>query len=339
MKPAAFDYVRPSTVAEALGVLAATPDAKVLAGGQTLGPMLNLRLARPAVLVDITRIPELAAVTEDEEAVTIGATVTHAAIEDGRVPDPTGGFLSRVARGIAYRAVRTRGTIGGSLAHADPAADWLACLTALRAEVVIAEGTEFRLPLSEFVRGAMQTELEPDALIIGIRIPRFPPGARFGFHKICRKPGEFADAIGVVAAAPERGCVCVAAGATISRPLIMRTQGLHDDWRLEAEQGDGRSVPSPLVGEGQGGGDRRTSEVGVPPTPNPSPSCRRHASGMGGGESGRDRGERRHVIGNGVMTADDARALLTTAGFAGDAYDLALHAAALKRAYDEAFAA
>ena len=120
------------------GCSPARPDAKVLAGGQTLGPMLNLRLAQPALLVDITRIPELAAVSEDADAVTIGATVTHAAIEDGRVPDPTGGFLARVARGIAYRAVRTRGTIGGSLAHADPAADWLSCLAALGAEVVIA---------------------------------------------------------------------------------------------------------------------------------------------------------------------------------------------------------
>src|SRR5262245_63464540 len=130
MKPVAFDYERPASIPEALQVLAGHAEAKLLAGGQTLGPMLNLRLAQPALLVDITRIPELAAVAEDAEAVTIGATVTHAAIEDGRVPDPTGGFLARVARGIAYRAVRTRGTIGGSLAHADPAADWLSCLAA-----------------------------------------------------------------------------------------------------------------------------------------------------------------------------------------------------------------
>src|SRR5262245_61563170 len=157
MKPAAFDYVRPSTVAEALAALASTPGARVLAGGQTLGPMLNLRLAQPPLLVDITRIGELAAVTEEKDAVTVGATVTHAAIEDGRVPDPAGGFLSRVARGIAYRAVRTRGTIGGSLAHADPSADWLTCLTALRAEVVIAGPTgSRRVPLSGFVRGAME---------------------------------------------------------------------------------------------------------------------------------------------------------------------------------------
>src|SRR6202008_2659932 len=90
------------------------------------------------MLVDIGRIPELAAVGEEKDAVIIGATVTHAAIEDGRVLDPTGGFLVQVARGIAYRAVRTRGTVGGSLAHADPAADWLSCLTALGAEVAIA---------------------------------------------------------------------------------------------------------------------------------------------------------------------------------------------------------
>jgi aerobic carbon-monoxide dehydrogenase medium subunit len=266
MKPAAFDYVRPATVAETLGVLRSTPGAKVLAGGQTLGPMLNLRLAQPPLLVDITRIPELAAVSDDRDAVTIGATVTHAAIEDGRVPDPTGGFLKRVARGIAYRAVRTRGTIGGSLAHADPSADWLACLTALGTEAVIANGTTFRVPLSSFVRGAMETELAPGDLLVGVRIPRPSPRTRFGFHKICRKTGEFADAIGVTVVDPEHGGTCVAAGATLGRPLVMQMQA-----------GDARS-----------------------------------------------------------MTADAARGLLRTAGFAGDAYDLTLHATAMKRAHDEA---
>jgi aerobic carbon-monoxide dehydrogenase medium subunit len=239
MKPAAFDYVRPSTVAEALGALRSTPGAKVLAGGQTLGPMLNLRVARPALLVDITRIPELATVTEDRDAVTIGATVTHAAIEDGRIPDPTGGFLARVAHSIAYRAVRTRGTIGGSLAHADPSADWLACLTALGAEVVIAGPTGHRrVALSAFVRGAMDTELTPDDLIVGVRIPRFPREARFGFHKICRKTGEFADAIGVVAAIPDGGCTWVTAGATIARPLIVTNQsGQVDGMTADAARG------------------------------------------------------------------------------------------------------
>ena len=338
MKPAAFDYVRPSTVAEALRVLAAAPGAKVLAGGQTLGPMLNLRLAQPAVLVDITRIPELAAVTEDRDAVTIGATVTHAAIEDGRVPDPTGGFLARVARDIAYRAVRTRGTIGGSLAHADPSADWLACLTALGADVAIAgPAGNRRVPLSAFVRGAMETALAPAELLTAVRIPKFPSDARFGFHKICRKTGEFADAIGVVVADPRHGCVSVAAGATISRPLIVRTNTLPSQLR----QGARHSVPSPVApeartqdaGEGQGGGKSQISEVGVPPTPNPSP---RRAEGAPSGRRGGESEWRKWGEESG--RAFDARALLAAAGFAGDAYDLAVHAAALKRAYDEALA-
>jgi carbon-monoxide dehydrogenase medium subunit len=227
MKPAAFDYVRPSTVAEALRVLAAAPGAKVLAGGQTLGPMLNLRLARPPLLVDITRIPELASVTEDKEAVTIGATVTHAAIEDGRVPDPTGGFLARVAHGIAYRAVRTRGTIGGSLAHADPAADWLACLTALRADVVVAgHGGNRRVLVPDLVRGAMETVLTPGELLTAIRIPRFPREARFGFHKICRKTGEFAEAIAVVVAIPQHAYLAAVVGATGGRPRFMEMRAV-----------------------------------------------------------------------------------------------------------------
>ncbi len=222
MKPVAFDYARPASVAEALQMLAGSPGAKVLAGGQTLGPMLNLRLARPALLVDITRIPELAAVSEDADAVTIGAILTHAAVEDGRVPDPTGGFLAQVARGIAYRAVRTRGTIGGSLAHADPAADWLSCLTALGADLLIAGPRgQRRVRLPQFVRGAMETELADDELLAGIRIPKFSRRARFGFHKICRKTGEFADAIGVVVDDPEHAYYCAVAGATGSRPLVM----------------------------------------------------------------------------------------------------------------------
>lgn len=222
MKPVAFEYARPASVAEALAMLVGKPDAKVLAGGQTLGPMLNLRLAQPALLVDITRIPELAAVSEDADAITIGATVTHAAIEDGRVPDPTGGFLARVARGIAYRAVRTRGTIGGSLAHADPAADWLSCLAALGAEVLVAGPSGIRrVPLAGFVRGAMETELTTDELLAGVRIPRFSREARFGFHKVCRKTGEFADAIGVAVHDATRQLTRLVASTPAGGPIVI----------------------------------------------------------------------------------------------------------------------
>jgi carbon-monoxide dehydrogenase medium subunit len=195
--------------------------------------MLNLRLAQPPLLVDITRIPELAAVSEEADAVTIGATVTHAAIEDGRVPDPTGGFLSRVARGIGYRAVRTRGTIGGSLAHADPSADWLACLTALRAEVVIAaSGGRRRVALARFVRGAMNAALGASELLAAVRVPRLPREARFGFHKICRKTGEFAEAIGVVVAIPEQAYLTIAVGPASGRPRLMEARKV--DWSRAA---------------------------------------------------------------------------------------------------------
>ena len=138
MKPVAFDYVRPASVGEAVALLAANAGCK--GSGR-----------RPDARPDAQPAPRPAGAAGRHHAhrraggrargrptrSRIGATVTHAAIEDGRVPDPTGGFLARVARGIAYRAVRTRGTIGGSLAHADPAADWLSCLTALGAEVLV----------------------------------------------------------------------------------------------------------------------------------------------------------------------------------------------------------
>lgn len=221
MKAVAFDYARPATIEEAVGLLAATPDAKVLAGGQTLGPMLNLRLAQPSLLVDITRIPELAHVEETRKLVSIGATVTHAAIEDGHIPDPTRGLLRQVARGIAYRAVRTRGTVGGSLAHADPAADWLSCLTALGAEVVIAGPFGRRtLTLAEFVRGALDTSLEHDELLVSISVPKLTAKARCGYHKVCRKTGEFAEAIGVAVEDPE-GSVRLVAGSTQGRPVVI----------------------------------------------------------------------------------------------------------------------
>jgi carbon-monoxide dehydrogenase medium subunit len=136
MKPAPFELARPASLPEAAATLARhAGGARLLAGGQSLGPMLNLRLVRPAMLVSIAHLPELGAVSESADAVTIGAGVTHAAIADGRTPD-INGILARIAQGIAYRAVRNLGTIGGSLCHADPAADWLTTLTALGASIL-----------------------------------------------------------------------------------------------------------------------------------------------------------------------------------------------------------
>lgn len=222
MKPVAFDYVRASSLKAACALLSEHTGAKLLAGGQSLGPMLNLRLAQPTLLIDIARIPELARVEATTDSVTLGSIITHAAIEDRRITDPTNGFLARVAGGIAYRAVRTRGTIGGSLAHADPAADWVSALTALKAELSITGPSEqHRTPVSEFVRGAMATTLAHDEIIDGIVIPKLSPQARCGYHKICRKTGEFAEAIGVAVSDRERGICRVVVGAGGGRPTLI----------------------------------------------------------------------------------------------------------------------
>jgi carbon-monoxide dehydrogenase medium subunit len=195
MKPAPFELTRPKDLAQAAGDLMHA-DARVLAGGQSLGPMLNLRLARPARLVAIAHLVELGAVDETSEAVTIGAAVTHSAISDGRTPDIGARILARVAEGIAYRAVRNVGTIGGSLCHADPAADWLCVLTALGASVqTFATSGGRTIALTNFVSGPYRTVLRPDEILHAIRVPRPSAQARFGYYKACRKPGEFPHAM------------------------------------------------------------------------------------------------------------------------------------------------
>ena len=136
MKPVSFDYARPADVPSALK-LAGGASAKLIAGGQSLGPMLNLRLSQPELLIDITAIDELKRAEASNDTLFLGSCITHADIEDGRIPDVTNGALPSVAAGIAYRAVRNRGTIGGSIVHADPAADWISALSALGALAVI----------------------------------------------------------------------------------------------------------------------------------------------------------------------------------------------------------
>lgn len=226
MKPGAFEYHRPSTMAQAAAILSSNQDAKIIAGGQTLGPMLNLRLAQPPLLVDITRIPEGKAVTDTANSVTYGACISHANIEDGRVPDPTGGFLRRVARGIAYRAVRTRGTIGGSLAHADPAADWISALSVLEVEIgILGPSSSRRVPLRQFMRGALSTDLGQGEILASVSVAKPSAGARFGYAKICRKVGEFGEAIGVVRRNPDGKVQIIAGGGASAGPPIVIEYG------------------------------------------------------------------------------------------------------------------
>jgi carbon-monoxide dehydrogenase medium subunit len=229
VKPVRFDYECPTDIGAALALAeGSNGSAKFIAGGQSLGPMLNLRLAQPDLLVDLTGIGELKQVEETAETLSIGACVTHADIEDGRIPDVAGGVLRGVARGIAYRAVRNRGTIGGSLAHADPAADWISCLAALGASVVV-RGRDARrsVAVEDFMLGVFETALAPGELVEAISIPRPSNAARWGFYKVCRKTGEFAHAIGAVLFDPARAVCRAVIGAVETRPLVFA-----DAWEL-----------------------------------------------------------------------------------------------------------
>jgi carbon-monoxide dehydrogenase medium subunit len=236
MKPAPFDHARPASLAEAISLLAAEAGtARVLAGGQSLGPMLNLRLAQPRLLVQVDRLPELAGVAADADAVTIGACVTHAAIADGLVPDIGRNVLAHMADNIAYRAVRNRGTIGGSLCHADPAADWVTVLTALDAVAVLqGPGGVRSLPVTEFVQGAFRTALVPGEILRAVRVPRLPDDARWGYVKACRKPGEFAHAMTAILLTARTRRVVI--GALGGKPLLLEGEAASIDGATRALQ-------------------------------------------------------------------------------------------------------
>src|SRR5262249_39381383 len=221
MKSAPFDYVRPKTVAEASAVLAQDGVAAgAIAGGQSLIPMLNLRVAVIDLLVDISRLEELRAVTESPGGLEVGALTTHAAIEDGKIPDLFGGLLRHVAGQISYRAVRNYGTIGGSVAFADPAADWPACLIALGARVRIRGPQGARSePVAKFVRGPYSTSLAVGEIVLGFDIPRPTALLRWGFAKVARKSGAFAESIALATARADEAAV-VLAGASLPARLL-----------------------------------------------------------------------------------------------------------------------
>jgi aerobic carbon-monoxide dehydrogenase medium subunit len=223
VKPVNFAYERPRHVDDAIGLLADQGALiKVLAGGQSLGPMLNLRLVQPDLIIDITALEQLKRTEKLGDYLVLGACVTHADIEDGRVPDVTNGAMRAVAAGIAYRAVRNRGTIGGSLTNADPSADWVSALSALGAEAVVRGASGSRtLAVEDYVTGALETMLGTDELLEAIRVPAQSASAQWGYYKVCRKTGEYAQAIGAVLLDRPRDVFRAVIGATERRPLVL----------------------------------------------------------------------------------------------------------------------
>jgi carbon-monoxide dehydrogenase medium subunit len=201
MKPAPFIRHVPRTVAEAVKILAevAPQDGRVLAGGQSLVPIMAFRLAKPAPLVDINEIEELDRLAGDGKLLSIGARVRHAAFHKSVVDNPLGALLAAVARHIAHYPIRMRGTFCGSLAHADPASEW--CLTAATLDgVIVAKSVrgERLIAAKDFFAGIMSTNLKDDELLAEARLPLLAPDAKFGFNEFNRRAGDFAMAASLV---------------------------------------------------------------------------------------------------------------------------------------------
>jgi carbon-monoxide dehydrogenase medium subunit len=195
MKPAAFRYHAPKTVAEAVALLAevAAQDGRVLAGGQSLVPTMAFRLARPAHLVDINGVEALNRLAVADGKLCIGACVRHAAFHRPVCDGPLGRLLSDVVRHIAHYPIRNRGTFCGSLAHADPASEWCLVLAALDGEV-LAKSTrgERVIAARDFFKGIMTTALADDELLVEARLPMLAADAACGFYEFNRRAGDFA---------------------------------------------------------------------------------------------------------------------------------------------------
>jgi carbon-monoxide dehydrogenase medium subunit len=234
MKPAPFRYHAPKTIEEAVETLAevAGEDGRVLAGGQSLVPIMAFRLARPAHLVDINGVEALRrlAVEHDKnlgDKLSIGACVRHAAFHKPVVDGPLGRLLAKVVRHIAHYPIRTRGTFCGSIAHADPASEWCLVAAALGADMVARSASGTRtIPVQDFFRGIMTTALNEDELLTEVRLPILPADTHCGFYEFNRRAGDFAIAMALVTYRLQNGMMVeprVAVGGAEPQPRRIAT--------------------------------------------------------------------------------------------------------------------
>jgi aerobic carbon-monoxide dehydrogenase medium subunit len=223
MKPAPFTYHRASSIEDAVAQLSSEETlARPLAGGQSLLPMLNLRVAPVDRLIDLGRLAELKETQAETACVRYGALLTHAAFEDRCVPDGSNGLMPFVASQIAFRAVRTRGTIGGAIALADPAADWVTTVVAMEASIEIAGPSGKRsVPAAEFVLGPYMVALEPGEIITAVVVPRRSSSERWGHYKVARKIGEYAESMAIALVDRDARNARLVAGATDGAPLVL----------------------------------------------------------------------------------------------------------------------
>ena len=241
MKAAAFDYVKPKALHEALSLLEeAGEDARLIAGGQTLLATLNMRLSEPSVLIDITDIAELKGISVVGNSLRIGALVTHTEIEDSELVAKHAPLLKAAAPHIAHRAIRNLGTWGGSLAYGDPAAEWPACSLTLRATMIIhGPAGERRISAKDFFIDLYTTSLEPDEILVATEIPLASKQEVFYFHELARRHGDYAVA-GLAAVAQKQGDVltnCAFTFFSVGATPVMATtaQDLVDGKNLNDE--------------------------------------------------------------------------------------------------------
>lgn len=219
MKPAALDYIRADSLAEATALLAELgDDARILAGGQSLTPMLNMRLAAPRALVDIARVSELSGIRVDG-ALMVGAAVTQAKLEARATLASEAPLVALALPHIGHFQTRNRGTVGGSIAHADPSAELPLVLAALGGEVVLhsTQGSR-RVAAAEFFTGMLTTACRPDELVAEIAFPLAREGARYGFREVALRHGDFA--LAAVAVAVARDGIRIAIGGVADCPFV-----------------------------------------------------------------------------------------------------------------------
>jgi carbon-monoxide dehydrogenase medium subunit len=238
VKPAPFAYIRAADLATVDAAMQPGETlTKIIAGGQSLVPMLNLRLAPADRLVDIRGLVALRQVEERPGSILYGALLTHATFEDRLVPDASNGLMPHVAARIAFRSVRNRGTIGGALALADPAADWLTTVVALEALLHVHGPDGDRVvPAEDFVIGPYFTDLGEADVLTAIEVPRRKATERWGTCKVAVKAGEYAESLSIALLDREGRTARVVVGATDGAPLVLaRTAQALLDGAAEAD--------------------------------------------------------------------------------------------------------
>jgi CO/xanthine dehydrogenase FAD-binding subunit len=199
MKLPPFDYACPTTLPEAIALLASHDDAKPIAGGQSLVPMLAFRLAQPTLLVDLRKLADLRGIRISDAGVTLGAMVRWRDIEDDERLETAHPLLKAAISHVAHYQIRNRGTVGGSIAHADPAAEMPGIAITCDAEIaVVGKSGAHVIQAADFFQGALTTALTPDEIIVEIRLPAWPAGRRWGFQEFARRRGDFAMAAAAV---------------------------------------------------------------------------------------------------------------------------------------------